>query len=152
MDAPKALPTLRPIEAVERLLDEGVAMQIDDPWLRPVLEETLPRKWRDRRDASGQLIEPLIRAQPDTFSEEQRAAVTSEIAAQRASNRFTIYRLLRRYWQRGMTPNALLPDYANSGGPGKSKAASGRKRGVPPRHGPDGLERFPIILVHSLLR
>ncbi|MBJ7532836.1 hypothetical protein JDN40_01725 [Rhodomicrobium vannielii ATCC 17100] len=41
----------------------------------------------------------------------------------------TLYRLLRRYWQRGLAPNALLPDYANCGGRGKDKASSARKRG-----------------------
>jgi hypothetical protein len=44
----------------------------------------------------------------------------------------TIYRYLRRYWQRGQTPNALLPDYGNSGGRGKVRQSSaGVKRGRP---------------------
>ncbi|WP_333834426.1 Mu transposase C-terminal domain-containing protein [Rubrimonas sp.] len=145
IDAPRALPALRAIEEIAQLLDEGVALRLDDPWLRPVLEEALPPAWRDRRDMSWRLIEPLVRAQPDTFFEARRAALTAEIAAKEGSNRFTIYRLLRRYWQRGMTPNALLPDYAKSGGPGKSKSASDRKRGMPPRNGPDGLNITPEI-------
>lgn len=40
----------------------------------------------------------------------------------------TIYKLLRRYWQRGQRPNALLPDYKKSGAPGKSRAASGQNK------------------------
>lgn len=40
----------------------------------------------------------------------------------------TIYKLLRRYWQRGQKPNSLLPDYKNSGAPGKTRAASGQEK------------------------
>ncbi|AHC16016.1 Transposon Tn7 transposition protein tnsB [Salinispira pacifica] len=43
----------------------------------------------------------------------------------------TIYSLLRKYWQRGCTPNALLPDYDKSGGPGKKRTAGATKLGRP---------------------
>lgn len=46
----------------------------------------------------------------------------------------TIYTYLRRYWQRGKTINALLPDYCNSGGRGKSKTAGEKKRGRPRKY------------------
>ena len=39
--------------------------------------------------------------------------------------------MLRQYWQRGQTPNALIPNYQNSGAKGSKKVASqklGRKR------------------------
>jgi putative transposase len=45
-----------------------------------------------------------------------------------------IYAWLRRYWIRGQTPNALLPDYHRSGAPGKERLASdpsSPKRGRP---------------------
>ena len=44
----------------------------------------------------------------------------------------TLYRLLRRYWQRGQTPNALLPDYARCGGTGRDKAVTEARRGRRP--------------------
>src|SRR5699024_11090279 len=40
-----------------------------------------------------------------------------------------IKKLLTRYWQRGMTKNAMLPDYSNSGGKGKTKALTKEKVG-----------------------
>jgi hypothetical protein len=46
----------------------------------------------------------------------------------------TVYIYLRRYWQRGKTINALLPDYCNSGGPGKVKKAGEKKRGRPRKY------------------
>ena len=39
----------------------------------------------------------------------------------------SIYNYLRKYWQRGKTPNALIADYSNSGGKGKSKIAKNKK-------------------------
>lgn len=41
----------------------------------------------------------------------------------------TVYRLLRRYWQRGMCKNALLPDYVNSGARGKTPKAEQSQAG-----------------------
>jgi hypothetical protein len=42
-----------------------------------------------------------------------------------------IYKYLRKYWQRGKTKNALLPDYFNSGAKGKPRVAGEKKRGRP---------------------
>jgi fructose-1-phosphate kinase PfkB-like protein len=43
----------------------------------------------------------------------------------------TLYRLARRYWQRGQTSNALLPDYKNSGGKGQNVSLKRKKLGRP---------------------
>lgn len=145
IDADRALPTTRQINEIDALLEAGFARHVEDPWLRPYADDDLPEKWRKRRDAAWALIQPLVRAQPDTFLEAPRAKLIAEIVAQGSSNRFTLYRHLRRYWQRGMTPNALLPDYSNSGGPGKSKGASGKKRGRPPIHGIEGMNVTPEV-------
>ena len=51
-------------------------------------------------------------------------------------NKRIIYGYLRRYWQRGQTKNALLPDYARCGAPGveRTKHTPGEpKRGGPTR-------------------
>ncbi|SEA63548.1 Mu transposase C-terminal domain-containing protein [Rubrimonas cliftonensis] len=145
IDAERALPVLRPLDVLEAQVEAGEIARIDDPWLRPVLEDATPPTHRTRRDAAWRLIEPLIRAQPDTFLEGPRGALVAQTVARGEASRTRLYRLLRRYWQRGMTPNALLPDYANSGGRGKDKAASGRKRGGRPVYGPEGINVTPDI-------
>lgn len=43
----------------------------------------------------------------------------NEVIAIQGTTKKTLYTLMRRYWQRGQTPNALFPDYKNSGGKGK---------------------------------
>ncbi|QUX94494.1 hypothetical protein C0J08_03285 [Marinomonas sp. CT5] len=42
-----------------------------------------------------------------------------------------MYKLIRRYWQRGQTPNALLPDYKNSGAKGIKRTVKDKKLGRP---------------------
>ncbi|SFL90345.1 hypothetical protein SAMN04487943_10518 [Gracilibacillus orientalis] len=42
----------------------------------------------------------------------------------------SLYSYLRRYWQRGKTPNALIADYSNSGGKGKPKVAKKKMGGT----------------------
>lgn len=78
-------------------------------------------------------------AQPDIFDPKRRASRTHTRVAETGITRQRLYRILRRWWQRGMTLDALTPDYANSGGPGKRKQVSGPKRGAPVRHGPKGM-------------
>lgn len=60
-----------------------------------------------------------------------RSSIINEIINNKKSTKQTVYRLLRQYWQRRQIPNALIPNYQNSGAKGNKKVASqklGRKR------------------------
>lgn len=52
-----------------------------------------------------------------------------EIAAESGLGKTKVKKLLSRYWQRGMNKNAILPNYANSGGRGKTKNLNNDKVG-----------------------
>ncbi|QCN97445.1 transposase (plasmid) [Azospirillum argentinense] len=130
VDAAAAMPVFRRSEEIDRMrADVLLAEVIDDPWLAPLNEATIPEKHRARRDAAWSLIGPLVVEVPAIFHPEERGRLVQRIVEEMDSNRFTLYRLLRRYWQRGLSPNALLPDYDRCGGRGKAKAVSGKKRG-----------------------
>jgi hypothetical protein len=139
IDAPSAPPVIRDGAVVADWLETGAAELIADPWARSVREEALSEAQRARRDAAWALIRPLVEAQPDVFRERIRASLVADVVTRTGASRFTVYRALRRFWQRGMTPNALLPDYAASGGRGRRKAVSEKKRGRPPVYGAEGL-------------
>ena len=62
-----------------------------------------------------------------------RGAAIQEAARAAGRSRAVMYPHLRRYWQYGQNPDALLPDYHLCGGRGKIKSASLIKRGHP-RH------------------
>jgi hypothetical protein len=75
---------------------------------------------------------------PQLYLPRQRAALLSAYSRAHGISVASLMRYLRRYWERGQTIDALLPDYANSGARGKTRAASaGVKRGRP-RNGTTG--------------
>lgn len=139
IDAESAAPLLRRREELEALIADGLLAPADDPWLRPVTESTLSDASKRKRDAAWDLIAPLVEAQPMTFDAAYRADIVARIVTTGTASRQSVYRAIRRYWQRGMTPNALLADYANSGGRGKTRAPAARKRGRPVKTGLPGL-------------
>ena len=62
------------------------------------------------------------------FNEEIRAKRVRLVEQTNIATKATIYKYLRRYWQRGQIPNALLPDYRNAGAPGKPRTLAGSKK------------------------
>ena len=92
-----------------------------------------------KRDEAWVAIRPLADAQPEIFRPRVRAALIEARVAETGATRQKLYRLLRRWWQRGMSPAALTPDYANSGAPGKRRSSGRAKRGAPVLHGPAGI-------------
>ena len=85
------------------------------------------QKIRDKRLA---VIEDLIH-QPGIFYRSGRGLRIQRVVEKNGTAKKTVYGYLRQYWQRGCTPNALLPDYDNSGGRGKKRIASKKKLGRP---------------------
>ena len=137
--APYASPVFRNRDEIEDLVAAGLVEEASDPWEHPLAESALIAAQRDKRDANWALIQPQVMAQPRSFNSEHRAAIVDEILAATSTSRKTLYRQIRRYWQRGMTPNALLPDDANSGAPGRPRRAGSEKRGRPTVFGLPGM-------------
>lgn len=65
-----------------------------------------------------------------------RAKRINEVLSANKVSMPTLYTLIKRYWQQGQTPNALLPNYKNSGGKGKRRRATTKKLGRPRDHTP----------------
>jgi hypothetical protein len=109
-----------------------------DPYLILVSQELLPPKHLQLRARAWDIIEALVAQEPAIYEGRQRGQLIAHATARHGVSHPTIYRYLRRYWQRGQTPNALLPDYSNSGGRGKVRQSSaGVKRGRPRKNGTD---------------
>ncbi len=109
-----------------------------DPYLMVVSQEMLPPKYLQLRARAWDIIAPLVAQEPGIYDARQRGQMIARATAEHQVSHPTIYRYLRRYWQRGQTPNALLPDYCNSGGKGKVRQSSeGVKRGRPRKNGAD---------------
>ena len=91
-----------------------------------------PEHHRRLQARAWDAVRVLHEQRPDIYLRATRANAVAGYARQHGMSRANIMRYLRRYWERGQTPDALLPDYANSGAPGKARQASaGVKRGRP---------------------
>lgn len=141
----KAFPVLVPVESLEnRLRALEIRLVVDDPYQVIVVESKLKDNNKRKRDRAWSLIQSLVENTPDIFSAHRRGALVQETVnkarkgedwAIKRTTKTLIYGYLRRYWQRGMTANALLPDTDNCGGPGKIRKAGDKKRGRPRKYG-----------------
>jgi hypothetical protein len=72
-----------------------------------------------KRDENYQLLLPLIEQKELVFNKRSKNKVISELSNETSKPKLFYNRLLRKYWQRGLKPNALLPEYHLCGGKGK---------------------------------
>jgi transposase InsO family protein len=109
-------------------LDEERLFRHADPFSSIDLEEPLVGSVAfNRRERGLLIIQPII-VDELCFDPKIRARRVEQVRLSGIASIATIYKLLRRYWQRGQKPNSLLPDYKNSGAPGKTRAASGQAK------------------------
>ena len=86
-----------------------------DPHALAVVESEIPEKHLRRRDRAWALIFPI--AELDNggmFDESMRYHAIVKICTEQKVPEVSLYRYLRRFWKRGQTKNALLPDYKNT--------------------------------------
>lgn len=103
-----------------------------------------------KRDENHVLIKPLIEHH-QYYIPRIRSAMIQQIIEEQGSTKQTLYRLARRYWQRGQTPNALIPDYKNSGAKGVRKMPKDAKLGRPRKYAP-GVGKNVDIQIERLFR
>lgn len=121
----------RPSALREDLAFERAQVLAEDVWARGVAENELSEKEKTIRDFAWRVIEDLVKPEnePAVYYKKLRAPLISQAAEKFQIQEKTVYKYLRRYWQRGQVKNALLPDYKNSGGRGNERTPSELKRG-----------------------
>ena len=128
-----ALPLYRGHADLETMANsEQLGFDAEDPFAYSTDEEAIAPQHRTLRDKNWQKVSPLLVQQPAIFLPDQRGKIIASHIVETGESHVPLYRLLRRYWQRGMTPNAFLPDYARCGGRGRDKAISDKPRGRRP--------------------
>lgn len=131
LDDESSFPDWIAIDELRSLIDGEKLIRVDDPFEELMFVSAEEGSTNQiKRDKNFELIRPLIE-EPEYYDKRKRAKVINQILAERGSTKQTLYRLARRYWQRGQTPNALLPDYKNSGAAGKKRIAKDKKLGRP---------------------
>lgn len=128
----KGVPELMAFSELQSLIAEGLVTKAEgDPYKEWPLESSLSDSLKNKRDKNWLMIESLVRSEPEIFFPEDRIKLLREKSKETGAVLATLYKFLRRYWQRGLCKNALLPDYRNCGSKGQPKKAGEVKRGRP---------------------
>lgn len=127
-----AIPFIRSVEDIKNEVIEGSAIiEANDGYIRIEEEENISEKDREKRDAAWEVIRDIIGLEPQIFFSRERKVLIEKVAAKYKVSEKTVLNYLKRYWKRGKTKNALLPDFYLCGGRGKEKAVNSTKRGRP---------------------
>ncbi|WP_303852492.1 Mu transposase C-terminal domain-containing protein [Seleniivibrio woodruffii] len=91
------------------------AADAEDPYVNVVSDEIISENHIEKRNDRWRIIENLVTLEPEIYMQKQRGKLIQNTAEITGSHKKFIYVLLKQFWQRGMTKNALLPDYNNCG-------------------------------------
>jgi hypothetical protein len=133
----KGVPRHVKVSELEEEVEAGrLSILTEDKWARVLDQHKLSDKQKSIRDKAWKIIEPLVvsDAEPDIFDKNIRGSLINEAARKHGVTLKTVYKYLRKFWQRGKIKNSLLPDYENSGAAGKERKAGEQKRGQPRRY------------------
>lgn len=132
LDDKNAFPELILSKEFNDLLAESHLVHIQDPYeylnLLDLDENSVQIK---KRNENFSIIEELINDDEILINAKIRTAKIKKIHIIKQVSINKILRLLRRYWQRGQTINALIPDYEKSGGKGQKRTIGSKKIGRP---------------------
>ncbi|MBY5231982.1 transposase, partial [Bacillus paranthracis] len=126
-------------ELYSNLIEEaqqGELLLISDPFAKVIIDSELSDLQIQKRDEGWSIIQHYCLGHMEALLQKGgREKKIKEIADESGTSSTKIKKLLSRYWQRGMTKNAMLPDYSNSGGKGKTKTLNKAKVGRPRKVG-----------------
>lgn len=135
LDENNGLPEKIYFDECNHWVDEGRVERIPDPYAYLQGESWAKESSVYQESQSNyELIKPIVEGE-EAFDKRIRARRLNHAIASSDKGKSTIYRLVRRYWQRGQIKNALLPDYKNSGAAGKRRNFSTSKAGRPRIYG-----------------
>lgn len=132
IDAISSMPKKELYSTLITDIQQGELIVISDPYAKVIVDSELTELQIRKRDEGWISIQQYCIEHMETLLQKQgREKKIREIANDSGNSPTKVKKLLSRYWQRGMTKNALLPDYSNSGGRGKTKNLNENKIGRP---------------------
>jgi hypothetical protein len=133
LNAKSAHPQIATLSSlVEDVRQQRAHLLLVDPYLVQADPDDLPASHLQLQARAWNIVSTLVTEQPAIFQPSTRGGMVLRHAQLHGVSYPSIYRYLRRYWERGQNANALLPDYKNSGARGKTRSANPDvKRGRP---------------------
>jgi hypothetical protein len=134
IDAHTSMPKKMLYATLVTEIEQKVLLAIADPFARVIIDEDLTEVQIQKREEDWRTIQQYcLPYMEELLQKRGRETKIKSIAKQLKVTPTKVKKLLSRYWQRGMSKNAMLPDYSNSGGRGKEKTLSKEKAGRPRR-------------------
>lgn len=127
------LPNKKLISDIEELFaNNQIELVQNDPWACLDGESQKSEKSLSLQNQAWIVINKLLsNGVENLLVSVRRNKIINNLSTEMELSRKTILKYLKRYWKRGMTKTALLPDFRNCGGKGKDKSSSNVKRGRP---------------------
>jgi len=123
------------LDEIKEQLEDGILIvAADDLSAYQLSEHDLPEQSRAFRDSLWEQLGGLLSSEPEIYDRAIRGKLIKEVLGKTGMSKNTVYKHIKRYWQRGKNKNALLPDFSNLGGPGIKKK-SDQKLGRPQKYG-----------------
>lgn len=132
----REFPKSRWLEEIQYGIEQGlIVMEESDPWACFVDPQMMSAKEKEKWDKDWQIVQAIASKdfEPQIFVSAERSKLIRQAAERFGLSEKQIGRILKRYWSRGKTKLAVLPDFANRGGRGKERRHAARKRGRPKR-------------------
>jgi len=129
LDEKPAIPAKAQLSELEQALQQGWIIPEEDPFT--VHAET-NELMRQKRDEIWAKMKDALLDEPGIYNRKIRAEHLRRIEEETGENVTNLYKRLRKYWKRGKSPDAFLPDYSARGGKGKLRIG----RAVPKTENP----------------
>jgi hypothetical protein len=132
LDKDTSMPKTIDREEIESEIYNNILIKIADTFIGNIDESSIPAKQRIKRDEEWEYLNHVwpVHAE-ELIDRRKRSRLIRKKADEIGIQELKLKRILTRFWQRGMTKNALLADYKNSGGKGKERKLKNNKVGRP---------------------
>jgi hypothetical protein len=115
-----AFPLFRKVEEIkDGIIEGGLLKKLSDS--PPKTDGIVSDKAIADKDIAWNIIKDIVNREPDIYFDNPRGKLINEVMQKHKISKPSVYKYLRKYWQRGKVPNALLPDFSNCGAKGQSK-------------------------------
>lgn len=132
IDAVSSMPQKGNIEKLETEYANKILIRIPDPYLTIYTDNELTDIQKEKRDKDWIIVTKyLTEYEDELLSKNKREGIFTKIAEENNLSISKVRKIFARFWQRGMTKNALIPDYTKSGARGKERKLIQTKVGRP---------------------
>lgn len=132
IDATSSMPRNERLEKLQEEICAEKLIMIKDPFSKILEDKELTLVQINKRNSDWKLVETYWEDNKiKLLKKAYRNQILKKISEESGISLSTVKKLFSRYWQRGMSKNALLPDFINSGAKGKERNLSKKKVGRP---------------------